>query len=212
MACSLFGICLSLFLEQTTEVGRVVALDEAHKFMTNSVECASLTESLLATIRLQRHLGARVIISTQEPTISPRLLDLCSITIVHRFTSPDWLATLKQHLAGASVCMDAIKEAEKANGAEPSDFMIVPPRYAGIHPLSVKTANIASGLFQEIVSLNTGEALVFAPNAIIGIKEMNAISADATGQIKSERLGPGVLKVLIRDRVTQDGGRSIMAG
>jgi hypothetical protein len=109
MACSLFGICLSLFVEHSSETGCVVALDEAHKFMTNSAECQSLTESLLATIRLQRHLGARVLISTQEPTISPRLLDLCSITIVHRFTSPDWLATLKQHLAGASSSVDVLK-------------------------------------------------------------------------------------------------------
>ena len=30
-ACVLFDICLALFLEQSGEVGRVVALDEAHK-------------------------------------------------------------------------------------------------------------------------------------------------------------------------------------
>ena len=221
MACSLFGICLSLFLEQGTYVGRVVALDEAHKFMTNSAECQSLTESLLSTIRLQRHLGARVIISTQEPTISPRLLDLCSITIVHRFTSPDWLATLKQHLAGASSCVDVIKgidcsdevkdlvqlksedEATNENG-DREHFETTSPagssKYLGIRPLSVQTPHVASGLFEKIVSLRTGEALMFAPNAIIGIKEQAPV-----------RLGPGVLKVRIRKRVTLDGGRSILA-
>ncbi|KAI8654426.1 C2H2-type domain-containing protein [Fusarium sp. Ph1] len=89
MACSLFTICLSLFLEQDTELGRVIALDEAHKYMTDNNEGQAFTESLLSTIRLQRHLGVRVIISTQEPTISPRLLDLSTITIIHRFTSPD---------------------------------------------------------------------------------------------------------------------------
>lgn len=31
-ACSLFNICFGIFLEQTTDVGRIVALDEAHKF------------------------------------------------------------------------------------------------------------------------------------------------------------------------------------
>ncbi|OAQ95714.1 hypothetical protein LLEC1_04041, partial [Akanthomyces lecanii] len=41
-ACSLFTICLSLFLEQQSEVGRVVALDEAHKYMTGSVESETL--------------------------------------------------------------------------------------------------------------------------------------------------------------------------
>lgn len=104
MACSLFNICLSLFLEQKADdVGRVIALDEAHKYMTNSAECQALTEPLLATIRLQRHLGARVIIPTQEPTISPKLLDLCSVTIVHRFTSPDRLTALGRHLAGRAI-------------------------------------------------------------------------------------------------------------
>lgn len=72
-----------------TDLGRVVALDESHKYMTETDEDQVFTESLLSAIRLQRHNGTRIIISTQEPTISPGLLDLCSITIVHRFASPD---------------------------------------------------------------------------------------------------------------------------
>ena len=40
-------------------------------------------------------------LATQEPTISPRLLDLCSFTLVYRFTSPDWLKVLKTHLVAA---------------------------------------------------------------------------------------------------------------
>ncbi|KAH0421639.1 hypothetical protein CcaCcLH18_13318 [Colletotrichum camelliae] len=99
MACLLFNICLSLFLEQKSDIGRVVALDEAHKYLGQSGESQVFTESLLQTVRLQRHLGVRMFISTQEPTISPRLLDLCTITIVHRFTSPDWLRALRRHLA-----------------------------------------------------------------------------------------------------------------
>ncbi len=53
-------------------------------------------------IRLQRHLGTRVIIATQEPTISPSLLGLSSMTIVHHFTSPAWLEVLISHLAAVS--------------------------------------------------------------------------------------------------------------
>lgn len=52
-------------------------------------------------IRLQRHYGARVLISTQEPSISPKLLDLCSLIIVHRFSSPEWLLVLSKH-----ICID----------------------------------------------------------------------------------------------------------
>lgn len=68
------------------------------------------TQSLLTAIREQRHKGVRVIIATQEPTISPKLLDLCSMTFVHRFTSPEWLAALKGHLAGASSAAGSSKE------------------------------------------------------------------------------------------------------
>jgi hypothetical protein len=57
-----------------------------------------LTDSLANTIRLQRHLGARVIISTQEPTVSTDLIALCSVTVIHHFTSPVWYHALKKHI------------------------------------------------------------------------------------------------------------------
>lgn len=71
--------------------------------MTGSGSGNAFTESLLSVIRQQRHLATRVIIATQEPTISPSLLDLSSMTIVHRFTSPAWLKALQDHLAGVSI-------------------------------------------------------------------------------------------------------------
>ncbi len=70
--------------------------------MSESRAASTFTESLLTIIRQQRHLATRVIIATQEPTISPKLLDLSSMTIVHPFTSPSWLQALKTHLAGIS--------------------------------------------------------------------------------------------------------------
>lgn len=211
MACSLFGICLSLFLEQDSKIGRVIALDEAHKYMTESADCQTLTESLLSTIRLQRHIAARVIISTQEPTISPRLLDLCSVTIVHRFTSPDWLSTLKKHLAGASVPSEVDDDDDLLTGRD---------RSMGINPLHLNPGNMSADLFSRIVALRTGEALLFAPSAIIGVRGGCNVDSDGPFDIPEERvnvgddtirLGNGVLKVRIRKRVTADGGRSAMA-
>ncbi|CAH0058530.1 unnamed protein product [Clonostachys solani] len=161
IACSLFGICLSLFLEQSSDIGRIVALDEAHKFMNDSLECASLTDGLLHTIRMQRHMAVRVIISTQEPTISTKLLDLCSMTIVHRFTSPEWLLALKKHLAGASKHTKVDPDGPlEATGS--SDV--------GVRPLVLKGDDYMSALFSQIVSLRTGEALVFAPSAVIDVE------------------------------------------
>jgi DNA helicase HerA-like ATPase len=58
----------------------------------------SLNESLLDTVRLQRHYGARVIISTQEPTLLTDLIALCSITIIHRFSSPEWFKAIERHV------------------------------------------------------------------------------------------------------------------
>ena len=57
-----------------------------------------LTEYLVSTVRLQRHRGVRVLISTQEPTIATELIALCSITLMHRFTSPAWYAALRRHI------------------------------------------------------------------------------------------------------------------
>lgn len=100
--CLLFDICLSLIKKKRPVSGLVVALDEAHKFMNKSAAADSFTERLLTTVREQRHNATRVIVATQEPTISEKLLDLCSMSIVHRFASPAWFASIRDHLGGAS--------------------------------------------------------------------------------------------------------------
>ncbi|KAJ4235228.1 hypothetical protein NW760_004762 [Fusarium oxysporum] len=199
-ACSLFDICLSLFLEQKTDLGRVVALDESHKYMNNTNESNVFTESLLSAIRLQRHNGTRIIISTQEPTVSPNLLDLCSITIVHRFTSPVWLQVLRRHLAGASDNDESgAKGLETPNESEQGSkqYWTIP----------------ASEIFSNIVQLRTGEAFVFAPSAIV-----DAIPKTHTGASVAQKggdwqpvFGDGIIKVIVRNRITADGGKSIIA-
>ena len=71
------------------------------QFLSQSGEAATLTNELTSIIRQQRHTGTRVVIATQEPTLSPELLDLANVTFVHRFQSPAWYEILKKHLAGA---------------------------------------------------------------------------------------------------------------
>lgn len=210
-------------------MGRVVALDEAHKYMTDTAECAILTESLLSTIRLQRHIGTRVIVSTQEPNISPKLLDLCSITIVHRFTSPDWLGVLKQHLAGAKAFAQATEPAGESNEKDCASQ----GRNLRSHPI----ADIGMELFMKIVGLRTGEALMFAPGAVVEIQEQvrnllvnkneapisvpevpesssresSALRTCPRAGASFTRLNCGFLKIRVRKRITQDGGRTITA-
>ncbi len=206
MACCLFNMCLSLFLEKDATIGRVIALDEAHKYMGESPECRTLTNSLLSTIRLQRHLGARVIISTQEPTISPKLLDLCNITVVHRFTSPDWIRTLEAHLAGISTKSRAVGEV--GGSLDEGNFLT-----EGVRGLDINTSDPTSEIFSRIVQLKVGEALIFAPSAIMSLQKNNPDGTAGPNEpsIGLKRLGHEVLHVRIRTRLTADGGRSIMA-
>ncbi|KAL7619720.1 hypothetical protein AAE478_010262 [Parahypoxylon ruwenzoriense] len=171
-ACTLFSICLSIFLEERNKCGRVVVLDEAHKFLSQSGEAKILTDDLLSIIRQQRHTGTRVLIATQEPTLSPKLIDLANATFVHRFVSPSWYETLKQHLAGA-------------NKQDPGSTNV---------------------LFDKIVGLRTGEALLFCPTAQIDTQR----APDGWGMMMKP-LGNGYVRLKIRKRITADGGKSIMA-
>ncbi len=132
--------------------------------MTHTPASKALSESLLSIIRQQRHFGARVIISSQEPTISPRLMDLCSMTMVHRFTSPEWFGVLRRHISTGE---------EQKNPDE---------------------------LFRRILNLRVGEALLFAPSALL-------YCADGR---TPERLGSDLLQMKMRKRVTWDGGKSVV--
>ncbi|KAJ7735542.1 hypothetical protein DFH07DRAFT_905815 [Mycena maculata] len=101
-ASVLFDIVLGAFTQWQTVCGKLVVLDEAHKYLVNS-ESARLTQSVSNIIRLQRHLATRVIIATQEPTvIPPTILDLASMIICHRFSSPAWCTHLARHVASSS--------------------------------------------------------------------------------------------------------------
>jgi len=59
------------------------SIDEAHKFLRSSVEAQKLTSDLAAIVRQQRHLASRMLVATQEPTVSGELLDLCNASIAH---------------------------------------------------------------------------------------------------------------------------------
>jgi hypothetical protein len=145
-------------------------LANKQQYMTDTPASKALTESLLSVIRQQRHFGARVLIATQEPTISSRLIDLCSVTIIHRFSSPEWLNVLKKHISISEV-----------DGGDQGN----------------------ERLFNKIVRLKTGEALIFAPSAISG-------TVDNAGERAWTAAADELLRVRVRKRVTWDGGRSVV--
>ncbi|KAF2670630.1 hypothetical protein BT63DRAFT_371636 [Microthyrium microscopicum] len=183
-ACALFDIVLSIFVEQT-KCGKVVALDEAHNYMSAKSEAATeFTNTILKNVREQRHKAVRVIVATQEPSITPALLDLCSCTIVHRFTSPAWMAAIRQHLAGAHYAQRAAADNENALGQP------VP-----------ETIGANDALMKEVVRLRVGESLLFCPTAALGVTSNGGV----------EKLHEGYVKHKTRARLTADGGKSKMA-
>jgi hypothetical protein len=147
-ACALFNICLSVFIQQT-KCGKIVALDEAHNYMSEDIEGANaFTEKLLRTVREQRHQAVRVVIATQEPSINTQLLDLCSITMVHRCTSPAWFKVLKDHIAALYV--NSLTSSTRDEAVNSKDD---------------------KALFQEIVQLKLGESLLFCSTAAVNVVE-----------------------------------------
>ncbi|KAH0040653.1 hypothetical protein KCU78_g1112, partial [Aureobasidium melanogenum] len=181
--CTLFDILFSVFLSSRPESGLLICLDEAHKFMKKAPAAETFTENLLTVIREQRHNACRVVIATREPTISPKLLDLCSMTFVHRFSSPDWMVTLKNHLAGASDLATAATATDTSNGDD------------------VGQEQGPAALFEKIINLDVGESLLFAPSAVLEVDEEG----------RKKKLGVGCVKFKTRSRLGADGGQSVLA-
>lgn len=78
--------------------GKLLALDEAHKFM-DGVGNDGLSNAIVNAARLMRHDGMRVIVSSQSPkALAPELLELVSIAVMHRFHSRDWFDYLRSKI------------------------------------------------------------------------------------------------------------------
>jgi len=97
-ANSLFQVVTEQFRSAPVKGGKVLALDEAHKFM-DGVNSDGLTQSIVNIARLMRHDGIRLMVSTQSPmTLAPELLELVSVAVLHHFHSRNWWDYLRQKL------------------------------------------------------------------------------------------------------------------
>jgi hypothetical protein len=149
MACVLFDTCLSIFLSQN-EHSKIVALDEAHNYLlAENAATKQFTGKLLKAIREQRHNRARIVIATQEPTLDTSLLDLCSITMVHRCSSPAWFQVLKKHVAGLYL--------SSLDGGD------------------TDRKTVDRDLMRQIVGLKLGESLLFCPTAAMKVEEKKVV-------------------------------------
>lgn len=240
-ACSLFDICLNLFLDRPSQHGRVVALDEAHKvilplhllssqsiaggltecttqYMTGTAAAIKFTDTILSTIRQQRHLGTRILISTQEPTISHKLLDLCSFTLCHRFTSPEWLNFLKAHVAAAGQEDDRSKLMARIVALDSGEGFLFAP--SGIVEASNQWQSENWGDAMSHLAVADGEPSFgdesetqdvdpFAKRTDYASGAEVRVGATSGGAL--EKMGLRYFKIKIRKRITEDGGKSVLA-
>jgi hypothetical protein len=105
-ALGLFVVMLRIFAGtkfQGRDFNKLVVFDEAHKYITES----DLIGQVVETIREMRHQATSVVIASQDPLSVPRaVIELTSILLLHRMTSPQWL----KHLKSALVSLDSVEE------------------------------------------------------------------------------------------------------
>jgi len=105
-ANGIFQVLLEQFRNKSlsNHCGKVVAFDEAHKYLSASGGGGSsgkgeLSAAIVDTVRLMRHEGIRVLISTQSPLALPsELLELVTVTVLHHFQSTDWIEFLQSKI------------------------------------------------------------------------------------------------------------------
>lgn len=94
-ALGLFVVMMRIFAtskHNDQDFNKLVVFDEAHKYITES----ELIGQVVETIREMRHQATSVVIASQDPLSVPRaVIELTSILIMHRMTSPQWLKHLK---------------------------------------------------------------------------------------------------------------------
>ena len=91
-ANGVFQVLLETFrFKHIDGAGKLVAFDEAHRYMGLRGESDALAHTITDCARLMRHEGMRVLISTQSPKAMPEeLLELTTVLVAHRYQSGDW--------------------------------------------------------------------------------------------------------------------------
>jgi hypothetical protein len=105
-ALGLFVVMMRIFAStkyKGVPFNKLMIFDEAHKYISES----ELIGQVVETIREMRHQATSIVIASQDPISVPRsVIELTSILILHRMTSPQWL----KHLKGAISALDEVLE------------------------------------------------------------------------------------------------------
>lgn len=90
----------------------------------------------------------------------------------------------------------------------PSWLQALRSHLAGISKFEGNDDRDIKEIFNKIVNLEAGEALLFSPSMVLNLKQGGVADPKV---LQTEKLGMGYLKMRVRNRLTADGGRSIMA-
>ena len=115
-------------------VGKVVAFDEAHKYLSGTGGGGEgggkdgLSAAIVNTVRLMRHEGIRVLISTQSPRALPaELLELVSVTVAHHFQSSDWYTFLSSKIPMPADGFNVVKRLQTGEALTVCTKMMLTP-------------------------------------------------------------------------------------
>lgn len=110
-ALGLFVVMLNIFAGSKNVNGekfnKFIVFDEAHKYMNNK----DLVNSITTAIREMRHKGVSIMIASQDPMSLPtEIIELSSIVVLHRFSSPAWV----KHVQKAITPLQTLTASEMA--------------------------------------------------------------------------------------------------
>jgi DNA phosphorothioation-dependent restriction protein DptH len=107
-ALGLFVVIMKTFSQaryQGKEFNKLMVFDEAHKYITES----ELIGQVVEIIREMRHQATSIVIASQDPLSVPRsVIELTSLLVLHRMTSPQWL----KHLKSAISSLETVTETQ----------------------------------------------------------------------------------------------------
>lgn len=111
-ALGLFVVMLNIFsgvmCVDGNKFNKFIVFDEAHKYMNNK----DLVDSITTSIREMRHKGVSVMIASQDPMSLPtEIIELSSIVIMHKFSSPAWV----KHVQKAITALQTLTPTEMAS-------------------------------------------------------------------------------------------------
>lgn len=99
------------------EFNRLIVFDEAHKY----IQQGEIVDHLVQTIREMRHHATSVLIASQDPLSIPRVvIELSTVIVMHRMTSPLWTKHLRESIYALG---EGLKDHELAK-LEPGEALV----------------------------------------------------------------------------------------